>query len=534
MDVNPENHPWLWPESPVLHPLDDLEACVLCRRNISPENEATWDLNVFSICGDCKFLFLEDLGSPLDSHRSWRTTSYDHSETADSIFSQNVTHMMNFLTQDQPNAPFLGDQSFEHDSAATLPQHNSSRTTPRGSRRWPRAVSDSETLELDSVYGGSESNFSIGGSRNHHVGSDAVSFSAYGAGSDISVDGRSFLDTDLFRQLGNGSDFDSDTDIDPMHTGLNQWDSDDDDEWETDIDANPIENTDEPQDPNFFVSRLGNTIDNLSQHRTPEAVVSLRTREGRQSNIANILANLEESDMPPHVGNLGDYMDARGFEEFLDYLADGESSRQGAPPAALSFLSNMPRIVITKEHCEKRDDLTCAICKDSLFISAEVNQLPCSHIYHPFCILPWLRVRNSCPLCRYELPTDDLEYEDKKRANNNGLDVQQLHVNDDITSNITDDAELSPNISTFPLQGESPEACHVINESGRENRRGGWLYLAAPIVSIVGLALVFWFGNPMSSRRAHNLQEQNQHLILHSVTPPNIQRQNQRRWWSLF
>ncbi|XVE96782.1 hypothetical protein REPUB_Repub02eG0252600 [Reevesia pubescens] len=50
----------------------------------------------------------------------------------------------------------------------------------------------------------------------------------------------------------------------------------------------------------------------------------------------------------------------------------------------------------------------CVICKEEMRKGRDVCKLPCQHLFHRMCILPWLKKRNTCPCCRFQLPCDDI------------------------------------------------------------------------------------------------------------------------------
>lgn len=114
-------------------------------------------------------------------------------------------------------------------------------------------------------------------------------------------------------------------------------------------------------------------------------------------------------------GNLGDYFLGPGLEQLIQQLAENDPNRYGTPPAAKSAVDGLPDIKITAELLDS-DSSQCAVCKDTFELGEEGKQMPCKHIYHKDCIMPWLEMHNSCPVCRYELPTDDPDYENRKTS----------------------------------------------------------------------------------------------------------------------
>ncbi|KAE9466661.1 hypothetical protein C3L33_01432, partial [Rhododendron williamsianum] len=111
------------------------------------------------------------------------------------------------------------------------------------------------------------------------------------------------------------------------------------------------------------------------------------------------------------------------YEMVFGQFVQNESAVKGSPPASKAVLDNLPCLVFREEDLQENCDV-CAVCKDEALVGEKVTRLPCCHLYHWDCIVPWLHIRNTCPVCRYELPTDDLDYEQRK-TQREGVDLPQ-------------------------------------------------------------------------------------------------------------
>lgn len=120
-------------------------------------------------------------------------------------------------------------------------------------------------------------------------------------------------------------------------------------------------------------------------------------------------------------------------------------------PAPKSSIDAIPTVEITEEIIDSI--LLCAVCKDEFMLGADAKRLPCTHIYHDDCIIPWLSLNNSCPVCRSKLPVS-VEERQRQRRGNDGEVVRVVRFGDSLEEEDVilgpDNMFLSQMTMTFP------------------------------------------------------------------------------------
>ncbi|KAJ6434046.1 hypothetical protein OIU84_017709 [Salix udensis] len=105
--------------------------------------------------------------------------------------------------------------------------------------------------------------------------------------------------------------------------------------------------------------------------------------------------------------SLQDYLIGPDVDLLLHHLAGSGPNRYGTPPAEKEAVKAMPTVSIA-------ENLQCSICLEEFDIGCEAKEMPCKHKFHGECIVPWLELHSSCPVCRFLMPSDDSTAEDLK------------------------------------------------------------------------------------------------------------------------
>ncbi|KQL32321.1 E3 ubiquitin-protein ligase RNF115 [Amazona aestiva] len=103
--------------------------------------------------------------------------------------------------------------------------------------------------------------------------------------------------------------------------------------------------------------------------------------------------------------NPGDYAWGQsGLDAIVTQLL-GQLENTGPPPADKEKISSLPTVTVTQEQVDT--GLECPVCKEDYTVAEQVRQLPCNHFFHSNCIVPWLELHDTCPVCRKSLKGED-------------------------------------------------------------------------------------------------------------------------------
>ena len=130
----------------------------------------------------------------------------------------------------------------------------------------------------------------------------------------------------------------------------------------------------------------------------------------------------------PSMGGDASYTD-QDFERILGRLWEQSQPPQGAPPASQAAIDALEIKEVDDKMLGAEGGARCVVCVEDLIKGEKVTALPCRHFFHGECVVPWLKMHNTCPSCRGLVESSQVKagkevaFEAPQRAT--GVDGQQ-------------------------------------------------------------------------------------------------------------
>ncbi|XP_063041885.1 E3 ubiquitin-protein ligase RNF115 [Engraulis encrasicolus] len=139
-----------------------------------------------------------------------------------------------------------------------------------------------------------------------------------------------------------------------------------------------------------------------------------------QQFLAGLFSNNGNSSSAPSSWSLhsnpGDYAWGQGGLDTVITQLLGQLESTGPPPAEKEMISSLPTVAVSQEQAACR--LECPVCREEYAANECVRQLPCQHYFHSDCIVPWLQLHDTCPVCRKSLNGEDYSLQPPHNAQN--------------------------------------------------------------------------------------------------------------------
>ena len=144
--------------------------------------------------------------------------------------------------------------------------------------------------------------------------------------------------------------------------------------------------------------------------RTSEPEARPMTSTGRR------MRNPLEDDVTQHDESFTVH-DLRERNEVSSIFISGQRPHELLNPMYFSILEQLQSNIdedinegLPKEMIDKlkkmkigKSGQDCTVCSESFRKGEKIRKLPCKHIFHETCIMPWLATNSTCPNCRLNL-----------------------------------------------------------------------------------------------------------------------------------
>ncbi|SPO28491.1 uncharacterized protein UTRI_04888 [Ustilago trichophora] len=142
-------------------------------------------------------------------------------------------------------------------------------------------------------------------------------------------------------------------------------------------------------------------------------------------------------------GQWGDYvLGQQGLDDIISQLMEQTQGSNAPPPATEDVIEKLERFTLNdKQRIEKAKNQDCPTCKDEFLPCTESESeshqeklqeqgeqqqdlisMPCGHIFHVDCLVPWLRLHGTCPVCRVSIVKAAVENETGSSSTNSNSD----------------------------------------------------------------------------------------------------------------
>ncbi|XP_037040169.1 E3 ubiquitin-protein ligase Iruka [Bradysia coprophila] len=147
-----------------------------------------------------------------------------------------------------------------------------------------------------------------------------------------------------------------------------------------------------------------------------------------QDFIVSLTGGAGGAGQPMYImGNPGDYVYSRDSLDTIVTQLLSQMDGTGPPPLTKDKIAEIPKVAVTEEQANSK--LQCSICWEDFQITETVRRLPCVHIYHENCIVPWLELHGTCPVCRKTL-NDNPEEQSQADISNSFRTVAAMYRNE--------------------------------------------------------------------------------------------------------